>query len=111
MVSPLEGVGLVVVVVVHTLLAAVTTRYVRLRLNTQWGRALYAGLLVPVLLVLSTLVLTGALGLGGSLGRRTALLVVLVLPLTLGYAIDLFWMPAPDEVELPETADTGDARE
>ena len=99
------------VVAVHALLAAVATRYVRLRLRTQWGRALYAGLLVPVLLVPSTLVLTvtDALGLGGSLGRRTALLVVLVLPLTLEYAIDPFWTPAPDEVELPDTTDPPDA--
>ncbi len=107
MVSVVGAAGLAVVVVVHTLLTAVATRYVRLRLRTRWGRALYAGTLVPVLLVVSTLVLTGALGLGASLGRRSALLAVLVVPLTLGYAIDLFWMPAPDEVELPDTTDDG----
>ncbi len=105
MVSLLGAVGLAVVVVVHTFLAAVATRYVRLRLQTTWGRALYAGLLVPVLLVVSTLVLTGALGLGGALDRQTAVLVVLVIPLTLGFSLDLFWMPAPDEVELPDTTE------
>lgn len=105
MVSPVGAVGLAVVVVVHTVLTAVATRYVRLRLSTPWGRALYAGLLVPLLLVASTLLLTGALGLGGTLDRQTALLVVLVAPLTLGYAVDLFWMPAPEEVTLPETAE------
>lgn len=105
MVSLLGAVGLLVVVAVNTFLTAVATRYVRLRLDTRWGRALYAGLLVPVLLVITTIVLTGALGLGASLDRQTALLVVLVLPLTLGYAIDLFWMPAPEDIELPDTTD------
>jgi hypothetical protein len=106
--SLLGTVGLLVVVLVHTALTAVATRYIRLRLRTSWGRALYAGLLVPVLLVVTTIVLTGGLGLGGTLDRQTALLVVLVLPLTLGYAIDLFWMPAPDEIELPDTTDARD---
>lgn len=105
MVSLLGAVGLLIVVAVHTFLTAVATRYIRLRLNTRWGRALYAGLLVPVLLVITTIVLTGALGLGASLDRQTALLVVFVLPLTLGYAIDLFWMPAPEDIELPDTTD------
>lgn len=105
MVSLLGAVGLLIVVAVHTFLTAVATRYIRLRLNTRWGRALYAGLLVPILLVGTTIVLTGALGLGASLDRQTALLVVLVLPLTLGYAIDLFWMPAPEDIELPDTTD------
>ena len=27
-----------------------------------------------------------------------------VVPLALGLTVDYFWMPAPDEVELPETA-------
>lgn len=105
MVSLLGAAGLLIVVAVHTFLTAVATRYIRLRLNTRWGRALYAGLLVPILLVITTIVLTGGLGLGTSLDRQTALLVVLVLPLTLGYAIDLFWMPAPDEIELPDTTE------
>jgi len=30
--------------------------------------------------------------------------VVVAIPLVLGVTIDYVWMPAPDEVELPDTA-------
>lgn len=105
MVSVLPLAGLVVVVGVHTLLAAVTTRFFRVRLTSQWGPLVYAAVLVPVVLVLSTMVLTGPLGLGPNLGdARTALFVLVVVPTALGVTIDYVWMPAPEDVELPETA-------
>ncbi|PSQ42003.1 hypothetical protein BRD17_09815 [Halobacteriales archaeon SW_7_68_16] len=106
MVSLVAAVGLTMLVGVNTLVAAVLTRYFRLRLSTRWGSALYTALFGPVALVIVTLLLSGGLGLGGDLGgRETALLVSVVVPLTLGYAIDLFWMPPPDAVDLP--ADEG----
>jgi hypothetical protein len=105
MVSPLEALGILLVVVVHTFLAAVSTRFFRLRMNTRWGRALYAGIFVPLLLVASTILLTGALGIGSDVGRTAAVMLVLVVPLILGYSIDLFWIPAPGEIDLPETAE------
>jgi hypothetical protein len=108
MVSTVGLVGLVVVLAVHTALSAVTTRYFRVRMKTTWGRAVYAATFVPLLLVVSTLVLTGPVGLGESLGGPTAAVTVVVLvPMVLGYSIDLFWMPAPEEVDLPAREEDG----
>ncbi|GAA0666516.1 hypothetical protein ACFQDG_17190 [Natronoarchaeum mannanilyticum] len=95
--------GLLFVVALHTVIAAVATRFFRISLDTVWGSAVYAVLFVPMLLIASTLVLTGALGLGGNLGSKTtAVLLVIAIPLTLGFAIDLLWMPDPETVELPK---------
>ena len=104
MVSVLGLVGLAVIVAVHTGVAAVGTRLLRVRLDSAWGPLVYAAVLIPVVLVLSTMVLSGVLRLGPNLGdARTVLFVLVVLPTVLGVAIDYVWMPAPDEVELPET--------
>lgn len=102
--SVLAAVGWVVIVAVHTVVAAVATRYFRVTLDATWTRALYVVLFVPLALVVSTLVLSGAFGFGGDLGREVALLLAIVLPLALGVAIDSFWMLAPAEVELPESS-------
>lgn len=105
MVSVLGLLGLVVIVAVHTAIAAVLTRLLRVRLSSQWGPIVYAVLLIPVVLVVSTLVLSGVLGLGSNLGDAgTALFVLVAIPLALGVTIDYVWMPAPDEMELPDTA-------
>ena len=104
MVSVSAAVGFVVIVGLHTLMATVATRYFRVQLKTQWGSAAFALLLTPLLLVVSTLVLSGVLGIGGNLGdRSTAVFVVVLLPLVLGYSIDMFWLPAPEEIDLPDT--------
>ena len=106
MVSVSAAVGFLVLVGVHTLIATVATRYFRVQLTTQWGSAVFALLLTPLLLVASTLVLSGVLGIGGDLGdRNTAVFAVILLPLVLGYSIDMFWLPAPEEIELPDTAE------
>jgi len=106
MVSALEFVGLLVVVGVNTAIAAVGTRFLRIRMQTRWGRVVYVALVVPALVFVSTLVLSGVLGLGTALGdRATAILVAFVLPLVLGLSVDLFWMAHPDDVELPDTTD------
>ena len=105
MVSVSAAIGFVVIVGLHTLMATVATRYFRVQLKTQWGSAAFALLLTPLLLVVSTLVLSGVLGIGGNLGdRNTAVFVVILLPLVLGYSIDMFWLPAPEEIDLPDTA-------
>lgn len=102
MVTPLEIVGLLVLVSLNTAIAAVLTRLFRVRLDTRWGGALYTLLLAPVVLVVVTLVL-GQL-LGPNLGDPSTVVgLTVLLPLTLGIAIDYFWMPAPDEVEVPDT--------
>jgi len=52
----------------------------------------------------TTILLSGFIGFGGSgvEDRGTALIMVWVIPFTLAVSLELFWMPAPDEVELPE---------
>ncbi len=106
MVSLVAGIGLLVMIVAHTVIAAVATRFFRIRLESRWGPVVYTLLLVPVALVASTLFLSGPLGIGADLGSTgMALMLMVVAPLALGYTIDVFWMPHPDEVELPERAD------
>ena len=102
MVSALDAVGLLVLIGLNTALAAVLTRVFRVRLETRWGGILYTLLLTPVALVVVTLLLGQALG--PDLGSAATVLGVTVLvPLSLGIAFDYFWMPAPDEVEVPDT--------
>jgi hypothetical protein len=104
MVSAAGAVGVLLIVAVNTAVAALATRFLRVRLATGWGTALYVALIVPVLELIVTLVLSGVAGLGSDLGGQVAALaVVIFLPLALGVAFDFFWMPAPEEVELPDT--------
>lgn len=105
MVSLLAVLGLAVVVAVHTVAAAVVTRLFRVRLETRWAPVVFTLVAVPILLFASTLVVSGVLGLGPDLGDPvTAVFVMIGAPLALGMAFDYLWMPAPDEVELPDTA-------
>jgi hypothetical protein len=102
MVSVVDAVGLLVLLGINTALAAVLTRVFRTRLNTRWGGALYTVLITPVVLLIVTIVIGQALG--PNLGDTATLVGLTVLvPLTVGIAFDYFWMPAPDEVEVPET--------
>ena len=88
----------------HTLLAAVMTRFFRLRLDTQIGWVLYSLGSIPVALFVSTLVFTGVLNIGPDLGSPTVAGAILIgLPLAIGLTIDLLYVAQPDEVELPET--------
>ncbi|WP_435347696.1 hypothetical protein [Haloarchaeobius sp. HRN-SO-5] len=104
MVSLVGAVGLLVLVLVNTALAAVATRFFRQRLDTDWGSIIYVVVVTPFVLLVTTLLLSGVLGLGGDLGSRNlALLVAIALPLVLGVSVDFFWMPSPDEIELPDT--------
>jgi len=105
-------VGLVLfgaVLVVQTLLAAVLTRFFRLRLNTQWGYVVFSFVLIPVALLVTTLVLFGVLPIGAGLDLGpTALLGASVgLPLALGFTIDTLYVPAPEEYDLPERREGG----
>ncbi|WP_252700881.1 hypothetical protein [Natronosalvus vescus] len=106
MVSPVDAIGLLVIVGLHTLFAAIATRFFRIRLETQWGSLIYIAFLIPVALFASMLVLSGTLGLGPDLGSAEMVFVVVIaLPVLLGYTIDVFWMPHPEDVELPDTAE------
>ena len=103
MVSAATVVGFLLIMVVNTLVAAVTIRFFRLRLTTRWGAVLYTVIFIPVIYLVTTLLLSGFVGFGGSgADRGTALILVWVIPFTLAVSLDIFWLPAPEEIDLPE---------
>ncbi|SFR51755.1 hypothetical protein [Halogeometricum limi] len=94
-----------VVLVVHTLVAAVLTRFFRIRLKTQWGYVIYSLLLTPLVLVVTTLVFFGLLPIGAGLNFDgvTLLAISVGMPLALGFTIDTVYVPPPEEYDLPES--------
>lgn len=101
MVAPLELVGLFVILLANTAIAALMTRFFRVRLHTGWGSVIYTFLLIPVVLVITTIVLGTILG--PDLGSAGAVLTLTVVaPGSIGVAFDYFWMPSPDEVDVPD---------
>lgn len=97
---------LVLLIGLHTLVAAVMTRFFRLRLDAWWSVAVYVAFLIPVVLLASTLLLTGFVGIGVDLGSPTVVIVTLiVVPTALGAAVDVLYVEHPDEYELPEPAE------
>lgn len=98
------AIGFLLIIGVNTIVAAVAIRFFRLRLATTWGAAVYTALFVPLIYFATTLLLSGFVGFGGSgVGdRSTALVLVWVLPFALAVSLDIFWLPSPDEVEMPE---------
>lgn len=103
MVDVAGAIGLVVILGINSAIAAVLTRFFRVRLDTDWGTAVYVLFFGPIVLFVVTLVLSGVLNLGANLGTPAAVVVLtIVLPLSLGAAFDFFWMPAPEEVEIPD---------
>ena len=106
MVSAVDVIGLAVIVLVNTAITALLTRFFRVRMATVWAGPVYTVLLGSAILLVSTLVFGGFLGLGANLASpATVVGVTIVAPLSVGMAIDYFWMPAPDEVELPQRRD------
>lgn len=105
MATVVDVVLLGVVIGVHTLVAAVLTRFFRIRLETTWGTAAYALFFIPVVLLIGTLFFTGVLGIGGGFTIRSGALVVaglVGLPMALGMTIDVLYVTPPEEYELPE---------
>lgn len=90
-----------VVLAAHTLLAAVLARFFRIRLNTQWGWVVYTFALTPVVLTATTLL--AGLVIPPLFDGPVLLLATFVgLPLALGFTLDLLYVPAPEEYDLPE---------
>jgi hypothetical protein len=103
MVAVTDVVGILLILGVNTALAALLTRFFRVRMKTRWGAVLYALLITPVVQLLVILVLSGIANLGGPVGSAAAVVGLFVLlPMGLGMAFDYFWQPAPEEVELPD---------
>ena len=89
---------------VHTLIAAVMVRFFRIRLNTDAGAAVYSLVFVPVVLLVTTLVVTGLLGIGADLGCGAVVVGLLIgAPFVFGATVDVLYQPSPREYDLPET--------
>lgn len=100
MVSPGGVAGVVLLLAIHTLLAAVTIRFIRLYASTRTGTALAIIAVVPLVLLLSTLVLSGPFHLGVDMGDPSiAAIVAIAIPLVIGLAIDYRVVASPDEVD------------
>lgn len=108
MVATIEALGLLFIVGLNSAVAALVTRFFRVRLKTQWGSVVYTALVVPLLLIGSTMVLGSFVGpnLGGP---ATVLGVAVLTPFAVGVTFDYIWMPAPEDVDLPDTHDGGQA--
>lgn len=105
MVSPLGWVLYAVVLAGHTLLAAVAVRFFRVRMKTRGGWLVYATLVTPFLLFLTTLVVGQVLPPLGTSSRLVVLALLIGVPFALGFTIDLLYVPAPEEYDLPDTRD------
>lgn len=104
MVPALALAGLLAMVAINTVVAAVATRLLRVRLETALGAAVYVAILVPTILAVTTILLGSVAG--PDLGSRGAVVgLFVVVPFVLGVAIDVLWMPSPEEVELPAPAE------
>jgi len=96
--------GFLLVVAVHIVIAVVAVRFLRVRLGTTWAPFVYAVVFIPLVYVPTTILLGGVLGAGGAtVDPGTLFALVFLLPLAVGLSIDLFWLPAPAEVEVPAT--------
>ena len=103
MVTLLDAFGLGFMLVVHSAIVALLTRFFRVRLHTRWGGLLYALFSSPVVLLVTTLFFSGVLALGPDLGSAAAVVAVVIgVPMAVGLTFDYVWMPAPEEVDLPE---------
>lgn len=102
MVSVASLVQLFVMILVNATVTALMIRFFRVRLSTNWGPVVFAAVLIPPVLVVLTQAM-GALGLGFDLGSPSVVAGLLILaPFVLGLTFDYFWMPAPEEVTLPD---------
>jgi hypothetical protein len=109
MVSVVDVLGLAIIVLGNSAVAALLTRFFRVRLDTGWGSAAYVALGVPLVLLVSTLLLGSVLG--PNLGSPGAVVgVAIALPLAVGVSFDYFWMPAPDDVDVPDRRERGRVR-
>lgn len=96
--------GVLVIVLVNSAVTALMTRFFRVRLHTRWGGLAYSVLLCPLALLVLGVVLSVPVGPFLTLGRIEFLSLVVFVPLAVGMTFDYVWMPAPDDVDLPTSA-------
>lgn len=104
MASALSVALLLALVAVHSLIAAVLTRYFRIALDTRGGAALFTVMGIPLVLLGSTYVLSGVLSLGPQLGNPAIVFTLLIaVPVGLGALVDVLYVPPPEDVDVPDT--------
>lgn len=92
-------VGLVVLVGLNAVLAGIATRFARLWAASRVGTVLAIAVLVPLVLTLSTMLLSGVMYLGIDLGDTTvAVVLAIAIPMALGVTIDYVWVASPAAV-------------
>lgn len=92
--------GLLLLLGANTLLAGIATRFARLWAVSRLGTAAAVLVAVPLVLISSTLVLSGVLGLGIDVGdHAVAWLLAIAFPAALGVTVDYLWVASPEEVE------------
>ncbi|MFW6448229.1 MAG: hypothetical protein ACOC0X_01675 [Halobacteriota archaeon] len=100
MASPGAIAGLVLLLAVNAVLAGIATRFARLWAVSRVETAAAILVVVPLVLVVSTMLLSGVLGLGVNVRDPTlAWLVAIAFPAALGVTIDYLWVASPEEVE------------
>lgn len=104
MVSVLALVPVALILLVNTGVAALGTRLFRVRLDTAWGAGVFVALFVPLAATLVTVVV-GAVSPPLFESRVTVFVLFVLMPMAVGVTIDVFWMPAPHEVELPASTE------
>lgn len=105
MVTAVELVPTVLVMAAHTLAAAVATRFFRIRMKTRGGWIVYSLLVTPFLLFVSTAIVGQILPPPGTANRLVVLVLLIGVPLALGFTIELLYVPPPEEYDLPDTRD------
>ena len=104
MVTLLDAFGLGFMLVVHSAIVALLTRFFRVRLHTRWGGALYALFISPVVLVVTTLFFSGVLALGPDLGSAAAVVAVVIgVPMAVGLTFDTSGCPPPRRSTSPRS--------
>lgn len=100
MVAAGEVFGLLLLMAINTMIAALGTRFFRLLLDTRVGSAVFGLLFVTMALLASTLILSGVFHMGFNLqDTYIVTIVAIIIPFALGATIDLVWVESPEEVD------------
>lgn len=100
MVSPGEIAGVVLLLAINTVLAAISTRFARLVALTRLGTIIAILAVVTLVLTASTMLLSGVFHMGINVhDRMIAVLLAIGLPMAIGVTIDFLWVASPEAVE------------
>lgn len=100
------AIGLLLGLAGNTLIAVVGVRFLRVRLATRWAPIIYALVFLPVVFVPTTIIISGVIGTADVVVTPATLIGLLFLfPIGLGFAVDYFWLPPPEAIDVPD--DTG----